>query len=1221
VAEPTGTGGGDGGGGDDVLVHVGADPRPGDPAGSGGAGGSGGSGGEDWQARIEELLGEAEAAPSIGDRTAVLCRVAEVYERRLGDPAAALVTLQAALEQDPTSGRVVQEMERIARGNGSWNELVKVAAEVAEGLEDRKQAADLWVQIAFWSESGLAQLDDAAKAAGVALELAPDHGGALMLLEDLYRRQRSWDQYVDILARKRRTPNDDPYKLAEGYREVLRYEPRHSGALEELARLHEETGEWEAAAEMLRRLIDTLDGGEQLLAARTRLGGILKDRLRDARGAEEQLALALAMPGGETHVPTMLLLAGIYRDRKDWLKARQLIGRAADTVQDPDERVRLLVEAGDICAAQLDDEAGAAALYDEAIAADPTRTDVVDKLAAIRFKRGDWTGLLPLAEFLVAKAEPASAPAPVPAPAVAPSDTSAAPEAPPAEAAAATETTGDAAGAPPEAQAVAETQAAAPTPPAAEEGASPAAREAAAPVETPAAAEPAAPLPAAAREPERPVVAPAVRARLWYQLARALEETGDLSRARGAYEAALAAQPEGEAAFAPRRDLAALNFRTESWALAAAGYEALLAGHPASLKRGEMADLYERLGTAHMRAGEPARALPPLEKALGLEPRRRRVLEMLLEAAKAAGDDDAIVRHTQALLAVTEDRAAKRELLETVATIHRDRRHDPQKAIAAYRAALEVWPDERSIMHRLLELLTETKQWRPSVQLLAQLAEQTEPEHRAPYYVAAGNILAEELHAVPEAIEAFERALDADPNDLKSFERIDRLVTAARDWKTQARSYRRQIKRMGTDVAPDKRPALLALWQGLGEICRTRLKDTPSAIAAFEVATSLDPEPIARHQILAELYRQAGPESYAKAVAEQRIVMERATSTDDRTASLKIMLRLYVEMGLLDEAHAVASVLVLTGRADAEERALYEQYRARGVIRAHGRLNEDLWQRLLYHPDEDRGLSQMLGTLCPALALARARAPRDIGLRRKQQRDVSSDPSMICKAFAYASAVFGVPPPEVYFAPDVPGEIEVANIRGTMSGMPALVVGKKVLEISADLELAFIVGRTLAAVRPDHLLRWPTFVPTLAELEIALRAAIRQIDPARPIPPEITAEVEKYATFLGRTLPPQLVEQISVLVRRFPVFQAAEDTLRNDLARWARAAFLTSIRAGLLLSGDLEVSARLGEAAAAAVGIDPADVVRDLTSFAVSAPYFELRNALGLRNVNLGFRG
>jgi tetratricopeptide (TPR) repeat protein len=1180
VAEPTGTGDD---GGDDVV----ADPPP--PTG------------EDWPARIEELLGEAEAAPSVTERSAVLCRVAEVYERRLGDPAAALVTLQAALEQDPASGRVVQEMERVARSNGSWSELVSVTAEVARGIEDKKQAADLWVQIAFWTESGLAQLDEAALAAGVALELAPDHGGALTLLEDLYRRQRSWDRYVEILAKKRLTPNDDPYKLADAFREVLRYEPRHSGALEELARIYEETGAWDAAADMLRRLIETLESGERLLAARTRLGGILKDRLHDVRGAEEQLALALAMPGGEANVPSMLLLAAIYRERKDWLKARQLIGRAASTVPDPDERVRLLVEAAEICADRLDDEVAAAELYDEAIAADPTRTDVVDKLAAIRFRRGDWSGLLPLAEFLVAKAEgpsrspSAAPPAPVaPAPAVEVGLPAAEP--PASEAAAA-----DTAEAPPDG---------APSTDGAE----------GAPIDVPAAAPVAAPPPAS--EPALPAMPPAERARLWYQLGRALEETGDLSRARGAYEAALAAQPEGEAAFAPRRDLAALNFRTESWALAAAGFEALLAGHPASLRRNDTADIYERLGTAYMRAGEPARALPPLEKALGLDPRRRRVLEMLLEAAKAAGDDDAIVRHTQALLAVTEDRAAKRELLETVATIHRDRRHDPQKAIAAYRAALEVWPEERSIMHRLLELLTETKQWKSSVQLLAQLAELTEPEHRGPYFVAAGNILAEELHAVSEAIEAYERALDADPRDLKSFERVDRLVTAARDWKTQARSYRRQIKRMGTDVAPEQRPALLALWQGLGEICRTRLKDIPSAIAAFEVATSLDPEPVARHQILAELYRQSGLESYPKAVAAQRLILERVTSTDDKTASLKIMLRLYVEMGQLDEAHAVAAVLVLTGRADADERALYEQYRPRAVLRAHGRLSEDLWQRLLYHPDEDRGLSQMLATLSPALALLRARAPRDIGLRRKQLRDVNNDPSVVCKAFAYASAVFGAPPPEIYFAPDVAGEIEVANIRGTTSGMPALVIGKKVLEIGSDLDLAFIVGRTLAAVRPDHLLRWPTFVPTLAELEIALRAAIRQVDPGRPIPPEITAEVEKYAIFLARTLPPQLVEQVSVLVRRVPTFQpTAEDTLRSDLGRWARAAFLTSIRAGFLLSGDLEVAARLGQAAGAAVGIEPADVIRDLSTFGVSDAYFELRNALGLRNVNLGFRG
>ena len=37
----------------------------------------------------------------------------------------------------------------------------------------------------------------------------------------------------------------------------------------------------------------------------------------------------------------------------------------------------------------------------------------------------------------------------------------------------------------------------------------------------------------------------------------------------------------------------------------------------------------------------------------------------------------------------------------------------------------------------------------------------------------------------------------------------------------------------------------------------------------------------------------------------------------------------------------------------------------------------------------------------------------------------------------------GHPPPEVYFAPDAPGEAEVANIRGTSSGAPVLVIGRR----------------------------------------------------------------------------------------------------------------------------------------------------------------------------------
>ena len=49
------------------------------------------------------------------------------------------------------------------------------------------------------------------------------------------------------------------------------------------------------------------------------------------------------------------------------------------------------------------------------------------------------------------------------------------------------------------------------------------------------------------------------------------------------------------------------------------------------------------------------------------------------------------------------------------------------------------------------------------------------------------------------------------------------------------------------------------LWHNLGEIYRTRLKDFQSATAAFEVAASLEPDNLQRHEILAELYVAVGP--------------------------------------------------------------------------------------------------------------------------------------------------------------------------------------------------------------------------------------------------------------------------------------------------------------------------------------------------------------------------
>ena len=97
---------------------------------------------------------------------------------------------------------------------------------------------------------------------------------------------------------------------------MLRYEPQHPGALDGLARLLEATGEWGPAAEALRQLIAALpeDAGrsaERRSGYRRASGWASCSRIgwATSAGAEEQLVLALASPGGEAHVPSLLELA------------------------------------------------------------------------------------------------------------------------------------------------------------------------------------------------------------------------------------------------------------------------------------------------------------------------------------------------------------------------------------------------------------------------------------------------------------------------------------------------------------------------------------------------------------------------------------------------------------------------------------------------------------------------------------------------------------------------------------------------------------------------------------------------------------------------------------------------------------------------------------------------------------------------------------------------
>ena len=133
-------------------------------------------------------------------------------------------------------------------------------------------------------------------------------------------------------------------------------------------------------------------------------------------------------------------------------------------------------------------------------------------------------------------------------------------------------------------------------------------------------------------------------------------------------------------------------------------------------------------------------------------------------------------------------------------------------------------------------------------------------------------------------------------------------------------------------------------------------------------------------------------------------------------------------------------------------------------------------------------------------------------------------------------------------------------------------------------------------------------MPQVSELKAFFLAALKLVQSKVPVKPDLEQAVAERVELLRRFLPPQQMETLVEVVRRF-----FESKTEADLHKWAIAVDYTSTRAGFLLCNDLEVAILQVLSEPIAVGsADPKDKVRDLIQWSVSEEYFELRGHLGL---------
>ena len=230
------------------------------------------------------------------------------------------------LSVDPRNLPALTALDALYEKTGRMEEYLENLEhrlEVSPPEEDR--VATYQKMATIWEEN-FAKPDRATEVLEKILLIDERNAKAYRDLERLYRQERKWESLVDtyrkhlVVAsdtdRAHRPLHQDGPGLRAGaarprprhrcYNDVLSVEDDHVDALAGLARLYEETEQWDRAVDMMRRLIRVAADPRQKVDLNFRLGKIFDEQMKEQEPAEEYLVEALSLD--PAHVPSMLSL-------------------------------------------------------------------------------------------------------------------------------------------------------------------------------------------------------------------------------------------------------------------------------------------------------------------------------------------------------------------------------------------------------------------------------------------------------------------------------------------------------------------------------------------------------------------------------------------------------------------------------------------------------------------------------------------------------------------------------------------------------------------------------------------------------------------------------------------------------------------------------------------------------------------------------------------------
>lgn len=628
-------------------------------------------------------------------------------------------------------------------------------------------------------------------------------------------------------------------------------------------------------------------------------------------------------------------------------------------------------------------------------------------------------------------------------------------------------------------------------------------------------------------------------------------------------------------------------------------YERMLQQRGDDLEIADKVRLTLALGEAYLLGKHQRKAVEAFGKVLSWLPDDGAALDGLTRSHEQAGAWKEVVNLLQLRSRRTLNEDEMFDLMVKTGDVFLEKLRDRDAASQTYVMALDVKPDSRNLLTKLMGVYSEGKDWPRLIEIILRIADMVRDSVQlAKYFNTAATIAHTELGRFDEAANYYESALShmAPSAGDAQFSGLVQCLTENQDWERLERAYETRIGRLRQAGAEPGRIA--SLLDACGDIVQERLGRLADALRMYEESLELQPDNEARRAALTAIYTKEPKRFFQRAVSSHRHYL---AADAYRVDSLQSLRKIYTSGKKPDESWCVCQALRCLKMADVDEEKFFKKYRLTRLPKMKQPVTDQLWRELIAHPAQDPMLTAIFATLQPVVVQTQAQKLSAFGVSENLRIDLENDPSAMARMIAYVGETTATNLPPVYHCPQDPGGLSFLFVSP-----PAVGIGEGAKAGGPQQALAFVAARHLSYFRQGHFLR--QLVPTGTGLRAWLIGAIRGVAPRFPAPANMEAQVKECTDAIARQLVGPQRDALRSMTQK--LLDAAPEL---DMKAWMTGMDLTADRVGFILSNDLKIANAVIEASPEdASSVGRKDRLRELLAYSISEEYFELRKRTGI---------